>query len=128
MIQTDLLARGFQAVQPAGEVEAAPKTEAVEEVAIAGVSSLVAPAVSTATGAAKSVLDLLALFRTDVSYSGRSVVVKETPLMLEIAEQLRQTNSGGQKLKEINFLYPKLLLYRPGQELQDSTRRLESTK
>jgi hypothetical protein len=47
--------------------------------------------------------------------------------MLELAQQLRNTNPTGKASKEITFLYPKLLLYRPTAKMQDSAELLEKT-
>lgn len=46
--------------------------------------------------------------------------------MLEVAEQLKHMNPNDNP-KEITFLYPKLLLYRPSTKVQASAERLEST-
>jgi hypothetical protein len=121
VLQVDLLKEGFGQILPAKDEEAA-------EIRIRerrGLAPMAAPAVAAvtagiaaATTLGKSVIDLLALFRTDVSYAGRSVAIKETSLVLDLAHQLCNKNTW-------TFLYPRLLLYQPSKETQVSAERLK---
>lgn len=121
VLQVDLLKEGFGQILP-------PKAEEAAEIQIRegrGLAPMAAPAVvavtagiAAATALGKSVIDLLALFRTDVSYAGRSVAIKETSLVLDLAHQLCSKDTW-------TFLYPRLLLYQPSKETQDSAARLK---
>lgn len=105
-LQLALFEKGFNGVVPA-----APPPQKSFRLAIAP-----ALAITSLTGAVSGVLDLLALFRQDVQFSGRTTTIKETALYLELAREI--VKRGGK------VLYPKLLSFQAAENVQFSQSSL----
>jgi hypothetical protein len=135
VVQSDLLKRGFDAIRRveseqhirAEEVDSEQLVRAegpiVPESALFSLASAAAaPAISGVTTLSKSVLDLLALFRTDVTISGRKVALSEEPLAYELADKLSNGRTDG----SFCFVYPRAMPYRPAADMQDSAKLIEA--
>ena len=60
-------------------------------------------AIPSVAGTARSVIDLLSLFRQDTEFKGRSVIVEEEALVAQVAHEINKLNQNA------TVVYPKLL-------------------
>jgi hypothetical protein len=104
-LEVELLKHEFGRVKEAAAPELpATEGEVVQEALTPGlVTSALKASVNGARGLAGSVIDLLALFRTDTTYSGRTVTINQNSLALSLAGALTKRGHS--------VIYPKLLLF-----------------
>lgn len=99
-LQLVLLTKAFDGVAPPAQQQGP------------GLQALTALSIAPITAAASGVLDLLGLFRQDAQFSGRTVVIKENALYLEVARALRDS--------AFDVLFPRLLAFQASQTTQAS--------
>jgi hypothetical protein len=111
VMELDLISNGFARVIEAGTPSAAAaKPGARLEMFVAPAGFMGALSGTAMLG--RSLIDLLSLFRQDTSYYGRSYTVNDSALVLEVVRYLKAERG------DIQCIYPKLLLYRPGAAAQ----------